>query len=178
MLARKVKNGDLDFALVENYSGDDELEMRTLGYAFLEFCAPNKPPYNSVAQPVAINTLLRWPMLIYEWESGRHMVGNRHFRDRYGISLMDHYIVGEFDTHQAMVEGARNGMGWAAIPHCIAREYKDDPRILWFAVETDIVRYPVSLIRKKDRALSPLAQKFYSYIESDLPENYFAPSEG
>ena len=63
-----------------------------------------------------IKTLLEWPMIIYEWHSGRHMVGNRHFRDRYGISLRDHNMVARFDTHEAMMNGARAGLGWTSVP--------------------------------------------------------------
>lgn len=44
---------------------------------------PVKAPYDCTPQPVSVSKLLQWPMIIYEWESGRHMAGNRHFRERY-----------------------------------------------------------------------------------------------
>ena len=70
-------------------------------------------------QPVKVETLLEWPMIIYEWNSGRHMVGNRYFRERYGVSLMDHNMVARFDTHEAMLKrlnlsAKTSGILWAA----------------------------------------------------------------
>ena len=118
-LMKKLKDGDLDFAILENESIEDDISSETLGLSQLVFCAPDKPPYNSVPQPVKVKTLLEWPMIIYEWNSGRHMVGNRHFRERFGISLQQHNMVARFDTHEAMVNGAKAGLGWASVPECI-----------------------------------------------------------
>ena len=126
-LMEKLKSGKLDFALLENQPLDDGISRETLGYKRLLFCAPDRPPYNSVPQPVKIETLLEWPMIIYEWNSGRHMVGNRHFRERYNLSLTDHNMVARFDTHEAMVNGAKAGLGWASIPECVAERYRNEP---------------------------------------------------
>lgn len=59
-LVRKVKEGKLDFALVENQPAVPETEVETLGYSVLEFCAPDRPPYNTAVQPVSVKTLLEW----------------------------------------------------------------------------------------------------------------------
>ena len=131
-LMEKLKAGKLDFAILENQPLEDGLSRETLGYKRLLYCAPDKPPFNSVPQPVSIETLLKWPMIIYEWNSGRHMVGNRHFRERYGISLTDHNMVAQFDTHEAMVNGARAGLGWASVPECVAERYRNEPGLIWF----------------------------------------------
>ena len=127
-LMKKLKDGDLDFAILENESIEDDISSETLGLSQLVFCAPDKPPYNSVPQPVKVKTLLEWPMIIYEWESGRHMVGNRHFRDRYGVSLRDHNMVARFDTHESLMNGVRAGLGWSSVPRCIAWRYRHEPR--------------------------------------------------
>ncbi|MGI6033969.1 MAG: LysR family transcriptional regulator [Coriobacteriales bacterium] len=172
-LVEQVKQGKLDFALVENQPADAETEIETLGYSMLEFCAPDRPPYNTARQPVSVETLLDWPMIIYEWNSGRHMVGNRHFRERYGVSLNDHNLVARFDTHEAMINGAKAGLGWATVPHCIATRHRLDSGLLWFTVDTDPMRYPVNLIWKKDHVISSLAMEFRQFIVDNVPKDYF-----
>lgn len=176
-LIKKVKDGTLDFAIVENQSVDSGISALNLGYGYLEFCAPDMAPYNTSPQPVKVSTLLKWPMIIYEWNSGRHMVGNRHFRERYGISLMDHNMVARFDTHEAMINGTKAGLGWSTIPHCIAKRYRNEPGIIWFKVDTDPLRYPVDLIWCKDRAISPLASEFRKFVLENIPTSFFRNSE-
>lgn len=172
-LVKKVKDGTLDFAIVENQSVDSAIDSLTLGYDHLDFLAPDAAPYNSSPQPVKVSTLLEWPMIIYEWNSGRHMVGNRHFRERYGISLMDHNMVARFDTHESMVNGVKAGLGWGSVPHCIAKRYRNEPGIIWFKVDTDPMRYPVDLIWHKDRAISPLASEFRKFVLENIPSTFF-----
>ncbi|MEI2998175.1 MAG: LysR substrate-binding domain-containing protein [Senegalimassilia faecalis] len=111
-LVQKLKEGELDFAILENQPTEPGIVTEVLGYKKLVFLAPDKAPYNQTLGPVPIETLLKWPMIVYEWHSGRHMVGNRHFRERYGLSLRDQNMVGCFDTHEAMVEGVKAGLGW------------------------------------------------------------------
>ena len=169
----KLKEGKLDFAILENEPIEDGLVSETLGHSKLVFLMPEKPPYNSVPQPIKVKQLLEWPMIIYEWNSGRHMVGNRHFRDRYGVSLRDHNMVARFDTHEAMVSGVRAGLGWGTVPRCVAERYRNDPNILWPEVDTDPMRYPVDLVWALDRAISPLAVEFMDFIRSNIPDGYF-----
>ena len=45
-LMKKLKDGDLDFAILENESIEDGISSETLGRSQLIFCAPDKPPYN------------------------------------------------------------------------------------------------------------------------------------
>ncbi len=172
-LMEKLKEGKLDFAILENEPIEDGLVSETLGHSKLVFLMPEKPPYNSVPQPIKVKQLLEWPMIIYEWNSGRHMVGNRHFRDRYGVSLRDHNMVARFDTHEAMVSGVRAGLGWGTVPRCVAERYRNDPNILWPEVDTDPMRYPVDLVWALDRAISPLAVEFMDFIRSNIPDGYF-----
>lgn len=176
-LMKKLKEGKLDFALLENQPIEDEISRETLGYKRLRFCAPDKPPYNSTPQPVKVETLLEWPMIIYEWNSGRHMVGNRHFRERYGISLTDHNMVARFDTHEAMVNGAKAGLGWATVPDCIYERYRNEPGLIWFRVDTDPLRYPVDLAWHTGRLMSPLALEFKDFIRDNVPKGYFGTNE-
>ena len=176
-LLKKLKDGDINFAILENESVEEGIATETLGYSQLLFCAPDKPPYNSTPQPVKIKTLLEWPMIIYEWDSGRHMVGNRHFRDRYGISLRDHNMVARFDTHEAMMNGARAGLGWTSVPRCIARRYRNDPNIIWFEVDTDPMRYPIDLVWNAERAISPLALEFMDFVRNNIPDGYFCSDD-
>lgn len=124
-------------------------------------------------QPVKIETLLEWPMIIYEWNSGRHMVGNRHFRERYNLSLTDHNMVARFDTHEAMVNGAKAGLGWASIPECVAERYRNEPGLIWFKIDTDPMRYPVDLAWHTGRVISPLALEFKDFIRDNVPAGYF-----
>lgn len=112
-------------------------------------------------------------MIIYEWNSGRHMVGNRHFRERYNLSLTDHNMVARFDTHEAMVNGAKAGLGWASIPECVAERYRNEPGLIWFKIDTDPMRYPVDLAWHTGRVISPLALEFKDFIRDNVPAGYF-----
>ena len=173
-LVQELKDGKLDFAILENQQIEDGITQETLGLSCLYFAAPFKHPYDSVPQPVSVETLLKWPMIIYEWESGRHMVGNRHFRERYGISLENHNMVARFDTHEAMMNGVKAGLGWCAVPGCIKNRYKNTPGIIWFTVDTDPMLYPVGISYVTDRAISPLAQEFMQFIKNNVPKGYFS----
>lgn len=173
-LIEKLHRGELDFALLENQPEEPGLVNEVLGYTKLVFIAPNRSPYNEQTRPISIDTLLTWPMIIYEWNSGRHMVGNRHFRERYGLSLLDHNMVARFDTHEAMVEGVKAGIGWATIPECIYARYKGDPDIVRFKVNTGPMWYPVSLAWSNERILNDSARTFIEHIKANVPDSYFS----
>lgn len=177
-LVQKLHSGDLDFALLENQPEEPGLVVETLGYTKLIFIAPNKPPYNQVVHPLPVETLLTWPMIIYEWNSGRHMVGNRHFRERYGISLLDHNMVARFDTHEAMVEGTKAGLGWCTVPECIYARYKNDPDIVRFKVKTAPMWYPVSLAWSAERLLNDSARRFMDYMKANVENTYLSQDVG
>lgn len=172
-LIEELKAGKLDFAMLENQPKEPGIEQAVLGYKKLVFVCPNAAPYNRATQPVSIDTLLDWPMILYEWDSGRHMVGNRHFRERYGLSLRDHNMAALFDTHEAMLEGVKAGIGWATIPECTYNRYRDDPEILRFTVNTPPMWYPVSLAWSKEHVLTRSAQDFIDFIRDNPPEGYF-----
>ena len=177
-LVQKLKDGELDFAILENQPLEPGIVTEVLGYKKLVFLAPDKAPYNQMPGPgpVPIDTLLKWPMIVYEWHSGRHMVGNRHFRERYGLSLRDHNMVGCFDTHEAMIEGVKAGLGWATLPECIANRYRNEPGIIRFKVATDTIWYPVSLTWPSSCSPSDEARDFANFVRENIPEGYFANS--
>lgn len=175
-LVQKLKDGELDFAILENQPTEPGIVTEVLGYKRLVFLAPDKAPYNQAVGSVPIETLLKWPMIVYEWHSGRHMVGNRHFRERYGLSLRDHNMVGCFDTHEAMVEGVKAGLGWATLPECIASRYRNEPGIIRFKVATDTMWYPVSLTWPSSCSPSDEARDFANFVRENIPEGYFANS--
>lgn len=172
-LVKELRQGELDFALLENQPDEPGIVNEVLGYKKLIFVAPNKPPYNQIAHPVPIETLLAWPMIIYEWNSGRHMVGNRHFRERYGISLSDHNMIACFDTHEAMMEGVKAGLGWGTVPECIYARYKHDEDIVRFKANTAPMWYPVSLAWSSEHVQSDAARDLIDFIRANLPEGYF-----
>lgn len=172
-LIEKIRDGELAFGLLENQPDEPGIINEVLGYTKLVFIGPNKPPYNKVTQPLPIETLLIWPMIIYEWESGRHMVGNRHFRERYGLSLQDHNMIACFDTHEAMVEGVKAGLGWATVPECIYTRYRHDPDIVRFKVNTAPMWYPVSLVWSDEHVMADDARSFISFIRTHIPQGYF-----
>lgn len=173
-LIDKLRAGELDFAMVENQPEEPGIVDEVLGYTQLVFVAPNKPPYNQITHPLPVETLLAWPMVIYEWHSGRHMVGNRHFRERYGLSLQDHNMIACFDTHEAMIEGVKAGLGWATIPECIYARYRHDPDIVRFKVNTPLMWYPVSLAWSSEHNLKDSARAFLDFIRGNIPDNYFS----
>lgn len=177
-LVKKLKAGELDFALLENQPTEPGISNEVLGYKKLVFLAPDKPPFNESTKPVPIETLLTWPMIIYEWHSGRHMVGNRHFRERYGLSLRDHNMIACFDTHEAMIEGVKAGLGWATFPECIAQRYRNEPGIIRFRIASDPMWYPVSLTWPSNTPRTDEARHFAEFIKTHLPEGYFKEEAG
>ncbi|MGN0037983.1 MAG: LysR family transcriptional regulator [Coriobacteriales bacterium] len=172
-LVEKLHSGDLAFALLENQPQEPGLNIELLGYKKLIFVGPNKPPYNQVVHPLPVETLIKWPMIIYEWNSGRHMVGNRHFRERYGLSLNDHNMIACFDTHDAMMEGVKAGLGWGSVPECVYQRYKDDPEVVRFKVSTPPMWYPVSLVWSTEHVMKDNARDFLNYVRANIPEGYF-----
>lgn len=172
-LIEKLDDGRLDFAILENQPVEPRIVNEVLGCRKLIFLAPDKAPYNQIVHPVPVETLLKWPMIIYEWNSGRHMVGNRHFRERYGISLEQHNMVGLFDTHEAMVAGVKAGLGWASVPECIADRYRKEPGIVRFKVKTDPMWYPVTLTWPANQPHSEEARRFAEFVRGNIPAGYF-----
>ena len=172
-LVDKLQDGRLDFAILENQPTKPGITNEVLGCKKLVFLAPDKAPYNKVSGPVPVETLLEWPMIIYEWNSGRHMVGNRHFRERYGISLEQHNMVGLFDTHEAMVAGVKAGLGWASVPDCIAEHYRKEPGIIRFKVKTEPMWYPVTLTWPSNQPHSEEARRFAAFVKENIPDGYF-----
>lgn len=173
-LVSQLHSGELDFALLENQPEEPGIVNEVLGYKKLVFIGPNKAPYNQIIHPLPVETLIKWPMIIYEWNSGRHMVGNRHFRERYGLSLQNHNMVACFDTHEAMIEGVKAGLGWATIPECIYARCKGDPDIVRFKVSTAPMWYPVSLAWSSECVLRDEARAFMDFIRENVPADYFA----
>ena len=172
-LVEKLRCGELAFALLENQPQEPGLNIEVLGYEKLIFVGPNRPPYNKVTHPLPVETLLKWPMIIYEWDSGRHRVGNRHFRERYGLSLNDHNMIACFDTHEAMMEGVKAGLGWGTVPECVYRRYKDEPSVVRFKVNTPPMWYPVSLVWSTEHVMKDNARDFLNYVRANIPEGYF-----
>lgn len=169
-----LRDGSLDFAMLENQPTEPGVANEVLGYKKLVFIAPNAAPYNLLTEAATVEQLLEWPMIIYEWNSGRHMVGNRHFRERYGLSLQDHNMIACFDTHEAMVEGVKSGLGWATVPECIYAHHRNDPDIMRLKVKTAPMWYPVSLAWSTEHVLRDEARDFINFIRAHLPEGYFS----
>ncbi|MFR1168029.1 MAG: LysR substrate-binding domain-containing protein, partial [Adlercreutzia equolifaciens] len=92
------------------------------------------------------------------------------------ISLRDHNMVGCFDTHEAMVEGVKAGLGWASAPERIASRYRNEPGIIRFKVATDTMWYPVSLTWPSSCSPSDKARDFANFVRENIPEGYFANS--
>ena len=173
MLYRKLIDSVLDFALVEDRTMESALHKELLGQEELIIVAPNCPPYSRMAQPIKYSKLLPLPMIIYEWNSGRHMVGNRHFRVYHNSGLTDNNIVARMDTHEAMIKAVKAGLGWSSFPKCIWNRYKDDPSMIEIKIDTSAILYDVSLATVADRPLSPVAQDFYNFVKANIDRQFF-----
>lgn len=175
-LVQKLKDGELDFAILENQPLEPGIVTEVLGYKKLVFLAPDKAPYNQMPGPVPIDTLLKWPMIVYEWHSGRHMVGNRHFRERYGL-LAARPQHGRLLRYPRGYDRRREGGArWATLPECIASRYRNEPGIIRFKVATDTMWYPVSLTWPSSCSPSDEARDFANFVRENIPEGYFANS--
>lgn len=172
-LFKKLLDSAIDFALVEDRTMESGVRLELLGQEELVIAAPNRPPYSLMMQPVKYKKLLPLPMIIYEWKSGRHMVGNRHFRLYHDSGLNDNNIVARMDTHEAMIEGVRSGVGWGSFPKCVWDRYRDDPAMIEVKVDTTPILYDVSLATVEGRPLSPAAQDFYEYVKRNVNRAYF-----
>lgn len=172
-ILRKMYDFHVDFAILENVPLTKGFKIETLGYKELVCLAPDRAPYNMLPQPIKIDTFLELPMIIYEWDSGRHMVGDRHFREKHDVSLRDYNMVARFDTHEAIINGIRAGIGWALVPEAVARRYKRTPGIIRLKKDTAPIVYPVSLIKHEKRPLSDQATAFMDFIRENIPDHYF-----
>ena len=172
-LFKKLLDSATDFAIVEDRTMESRLRIELLGQEELIIAAPNCPPYSRMAQPVKYEKLLPLPMVIYEWNSGRHMVGNRHFRVYHDSGLKDNNIVLRADTHEAMIAAVRAGIGWGSFPKCIWERYKDDSSLIEIKIDTTPILYDVSLATVEGRPLSPIAQDFYEFVKSNINRSFF-----
>ena len=172
-LFKKLLDSATDFAIVEDHTMESRLRIELLGQEELIIAGPNCPPYSRMAQPVKYEKLLPLPMVIYEWNSGRHMVGNRHFRVYHDSGLKDNNIVLRADTHEAMIAAVRAGIGWGSFPKCIWERYKDDSSLIEIKIDTTPILYDVSLATVEGRPLSPIAQDFYEFVKSNINRSFF-----
>lgn len=168
-----IKDRALDMAILENPPLEDGLEMVVLGYEKCVFLAPNKPPYSLSSQIVSLETLLSWPAVTYEWDSGWHLTGNRPLRERFGVTLKDHNMSVQFDSHEARINGVKAGIGWGAFPMCIARHYLSDPEVFRFTPDFGQLRFPVVLAWEEGRELSDGARRFRDFIRENIPDGFF-----
>jgi len=171
-ILQKMYNFEVDFAILENVPLTYGFSVETLGYKELYCLAPDKAPYNILPRPVKPDVFLKLqlPMIIYEWDSGRHMVGDRHFREHHGISLKDFHPVACFDTHEAMMNGIRAGIGWGMIPEAIARRYRNMSGIIRVIQDTPPVTYPVNLVKHTKHVLSHEAASLMEFTTLNLTD--------
>ncbi len=167
-LLDKMYNYQIDFSIIEDRCSNSDFQCHLLGYKKLVCLAPNLPPWNELRQPVNVRRLLPLPKIIYEWESGRHLVGDRHFR-REGYKLSDYNVVVRLDSHEAMIQGI--GYGW--FPAVIAEKYLNTPHIICLSVDTEPVYYEVNLVYYKMHELSDQAMAFINLIHEHCPKDYF-----
>ncbi|HIS40883.1 MAG TPA: LysR family transcriptional regulator [Candidatus Aphodovivens avistercoris] len=172
-LMEKLKDGSLDFAVLENAPLDDEIARETLGYKRLTFLAPNKPPYNTAAQPIPVTTLFKWPCVSYERECGFHLTGNRFFRERYGLALRSEDLVVQFDSWESRIIAVREGIGWASMPEVIAERHKGDPDLIRLKIDCDDILYPVDIAWHADHDIPEPARRFMAFFKAHLPAGYF-----
>jgi len=64
-LMEGLRDGSLDFAMVENQPEEPGVANEVLGYKKLVFIAPNAAPYNALTEAATVEQLLEWPMIIY-----------------------------------------------------------------------------------------------------------------
>lgn len=172
-ILRKMSNFAIDFSVLEDKEILSGFTWDCLGQKRLVCLAPNMHPFNRLSQPVKYEVVLPLPMIIYEWESGRHMVGDRHFREHHGIGLNRHNVVARMDTHEAMLEGVRSGLGWGMFPEAIADRCKDDPDIMKVDIHTPDIYYDVSVVTFDNKPLSALSREFLNFMKSNIPKGYF-----
>ncbi len=171
-LIEKMYNYEIDFSIIEDQCNNSDFQCHLLGYKRLVCLAPNLPPFNELRQPVDVRRLLPLPMIIYEWDSGRHLIGDRHFR-REGYKLSDHNVVVRLDSYDAMIQGILNGIGHGWFPSIVAEKYLNDPRIICLNIDTEPVYYEVNLVYYKMHELSEEATAFINLIKEDCPRDYF-----
>lgn len=82
-------------------------------------------------------------------------------------------MVARFDTHEAMAEGVKAGIGWATIPECVYAHYKSDPGIVRFRVNTGPLWYPVQLAWSSERLMDNAPREFIEFIKKNVPKDYF-----
>lgn len=172
-LLRKMTNLAVDFSVLEDKSIGSGFTWDTLGQKRLVALAPNAYPFNRFALPVKPEVLFPLPMMIYEWDSGRHMVGDRHFREYHGHGLNRYNVVARMDTHEAMIEGLRCGLGWGMFPEVIADRHASDPSIMRIALQTTEILYDVSVVTRTNNPLSQLSSDFIAFMKQNLPLDYF-----
>mgnify|MGYP000901354334 FL=1 len=171
-LFAKMYNSQIDFSIIEDQCNESDFNCHLLGYKRLVCLAPNLPPWNILRQPVNVRKLLPLPKIIYEWDSGRHLIGDRHFR-REGYKLSDYNVVVRLDSYEAMIEGILNGLGYGWFPAIVAEKYQNNPRIITIDVDTEPVYYEVNLVYHKMNELSDEAKAFIKLIKEQCPQNYF-----
>lgn len=162
----------IDFSIIEDECKNSDFHVHLLGYKRLICLAPNLPPWNEAWQSVKIHKLASLPMIIYEWESGRHLIGDRHFR-REGYRLADQNVVARLDSYEAMIEGIVNGLGWGWVPAVVADRYTNNPNVIVMEINTKPVYYEVNLVYHKMKDLSSEATAFIQFIKDNLPKDYF-----
>lgn len=172
-LFEKMYNSQIDFSIIEDQCVNNDFHCQLLGHKRLVCLAPNLPPWNMLRQPVNVAELFPLPMIIYEWESGRHLIGDQHFRKHHGNGLHDYNVVARLDTYEAMLEGVQSGLGYGWFPAVVAKKYLNSPHIISLDIKTEPVFYQVNLVYNKMKELSLEAIAFIQFIQDHFPQNYF-----
>lgn len=161
-IMQRIRQGDLDLAVVGTQSRDQELEGMAILHDHLGLVGTKSLVANF--ETFELKSLLALPWLVREHGSGTRTAWEEALKSL-GLGLRDLKIAAVVHSTGAMLECAAHGLGLAVTSRLAAENYLENGDLLWVHVPELRLQRKFYALRHKRRGLFPAAQKFWELLQ-------------
>ena len=158
-----LEAGEISVGLVGERQNNKDFAHKLLCRDKFVIIAPNQEPYKSLSPSSSpLDLILNSPFLIREKSSG-----TRRFLEEYlkghGKKLDEIDVVAEYDDTEAIKLSVNQNMGISVLSVLSVGEEIKDKKLLAFDLEEENSFREIYIVKRKDKLLSPLEQKFIKF---------------
>ncbi len=161
-IAKKVLEGEYDLGLVGAIWNEKGLEWTALFHDTLSLVA-HPGNFLNKGQPLTVSDLFSQPFILREPGSGTRKV-IAHILETWGYKESDLQDVALLGSNEAVKEGIKAGIGISMLSRRSVAEDVRQGTLVALPLEDVSGQRPFYLVRRKNRALSPVAAAFADHL--------------
>ena len=162
-ISRKVREGELDFGFVGARWNDSGLSWSEMFHDELVLVVHPDHPWLQ-RDSVTLAEVIREPFILREHGSGTRKVFSRILEEN-GLRESEVEEVAEIGSTAAIKEAVKEGMGVSILSSYALRDDISCGRLAVVPIKDQSLKRPFYLVRRKGRALSPVASVFLKYLQ-------------